>query len=121
MMVDANHLVPVLQALPQDTNIDPFPAKPTQFLSLLVACGDRSDRRQATSGKGTTSPAAKRIAGDGDYIKVAPSDAALRQAVLNGGLGDASWSARLQFVVLDGSLNGAVPNQSSGSVALGQR
>src|ERR1039458_10797567 len=120
-MVEADHFVRVPQALPQETNVGPLPREPAQFLSLLVACGDRSDRRQATTGEGTTPPAAKRIAGDGDYIKVAPSDAALRQAVLNGGLGDASWSARLQFVVLDGSLNGAVAHQGSGRVALGQR
>ena len=121
VMVEVDHLVRVLQALPQDTNVGKLPGKPAQFLSLLVASGDRSDRRQATTREGTTPPAAKRIAGDGDDINIAPSDAALRQAVLNCCLGNAAGNIGLQLVILQGSLDATIAHKSSRGVILEQR
>ena len=66
-------------------------------------------------------PAAKWIAGDGDDINIAPSDAALRQAVLNCCLRNAARSIRLKLVVFYRSLDVTLAHKRRSGVIFVQR
>jgi hypothetical protein len=57
---------------------------------LLVDRSDGSGKQETTAGEGTTLPTAKRVAGDGDEINLAPTDAALGQTLMDCCLGNAT-------------------------------
>ena len=105
MMVQGDQLSRVAQPLPQCAKSGPLPGKAPEFLTFLIGRRNRRKRRQARTRHRPSRPTAGCLAGNRDHVQIIPGDASLAQAELNRRLRNSASHRRLQFRVLDGSID----------------